>query len=322
MYGTVVRRLVLEGNRWHMPATLRRRVCLVLALSALVPAAGAGVVVPSLPVVVPANEWRPLRQCEDKVLLDRLRALVGQRNEWTALIDRKKMAVGLVDLTSPRTPRFASINGREMLYAASLPKIAILLAVYQAVHEGRVKETPALVTALTKMIRVSDNECATKMMDLVGYEAIEKVLRDPKYELYDAQRGGGLWVGKRFAKQGRRYPDPIKGLSHAATVNQVCRFYYLLATGRLVDADSSRKMLAILSKPAIHHKFVKVLEERAPDAQLYRKSGTWRIWHSDSVLVWGPKRRYILVGLLECARGGRILHDLVGVAERALAIPE
>jgi beta-lactamase class A len=274
----------------------------------------------TLPVEVPPGQWRPLRHSEDKPLLERLKVLIGQKKEWLALIKDKKMAMGLVDLTSPGTPRFASINGQEMMYAASLPKIAILLAVFQSFHDGTVKESPELIATLTRMIRVSNNSCATEMIDLVGYKKIEKVLRDPKYELFDEKRGGGLWVGKRFAKKGNRYPDPLKGLSHAATVNQVCRFYYLLATGKLIDARRSRQMLDILSKPAIHHKFVKALETRAPHAQLFRKSGSWRTWHSDSVLVWGPQRRYILVGLLEAEKGGSILRELVTVAESALSI--
>ena len=46
-------------------------------------------------------------------------------------------------------------------------------------------------------------------MDLLGFEKIEKVLTDPNYLLYDEEHGGGLWVGKRYAKTGRRYPEPI-----------------------------------------------------------------------------------------------------------------
>ena len=36
--------------------------------------------------------------------------------------------------------------------------------------------------------------------------------------------GGGLWVGKRYAAAGKRLPDPMNGLSHGATVEQVSRF--------------------------------------------------------------------------------------------------
>jgi beta-lactamase class A len=33
----------------------------------------------------------------------------------------------VVDITDPQRPRMAEINGQEMMYAASLPKLAVLL---------------------------------------------------------------------------------------------------------------------------------------------------------------------------------------------------
>jgi beta-lactamase class A len=108
-------------------------------------------------------------------------------------------------------------------------------------------------------------------------------------------------------------------LSHAATVTQVCRFYYQLANGRIINPQRSKEMLEILSNPKIEHKFVKILRRLAPQARIYRKSGTWKNWHSDSVLVWGPVwRRYILVSMVESEQGEKILRDLVPVVERVL----
>jgi beta-lactamase class A len=78
-------------------------------------------------------------------------------------------------------------------------------------------------------------------------------------------------------------------------------------------------MLTHLFKPGLHHYFVGPLQWRAPQARLYRKSGTWGRWAADSVLVWGPRRRYILVALTAAgAVGGRILPGLVGLAEKTL----
>jgi len=74
----------------------------------------------------------------------------------------------------------------------------------------------------------------------------------------------------------------------------------------------------MLSNTHLHHKFVHALDHIEPFARVYRKSGTWRIWHSDSVLVWGLDTRYILVGLVEDRRGEQILRDLVPVIEKVL----
>lgn len=109
------------------------------------------------------------------------------------------------------------------------------------------------------------------------------------------------------------------GLSHGASMTQVCRFYYLLAMSQLVNRQRSIQMLDILSDPEIHHKFVNTLNNVAPDATLYRKSGTWRNWHSDSVMVWGPLwRRYIVVGLIEDKQGEQILRDLIPTVEEVI----
>jgi beta-lactamase class A len=170
------------------------------------------------------------------------------------------------------------------------------------------------------MIRVSSNSAATRMIDrLGGLKAVNRVLQNPRYGLYDPKGPGGLWVGKRYAKSGPRLPDPVYGISHAATVDQACRFYYLLATGRLISPAASREMLELLADPGLKHKFVAPLSQRAPKARLHRKSGTWKQWHADSVLVWGPDwRRYILVGMVESTEGEQILRRLVPEIEAVL----
>ena len=273
----------------------------------------------SLPVSVSDEAWRPLQYFENPDLQQKLQKELNKHQLWKRLIEKQKMAVGLVDLTDPALPKFAHINGSEMMYAASLPKIAVMLAACQSLEDGNLRQTPGVSQDLHNMIRYSDNAAATRLIDYVGFKKIEAVLRSPKYRLYDPKQGGGLWVGKRYAKTGKRYPEPMQGLSHAATVDQVCRFYYLLATGRLINVERSREMLQMLSSPGLHHKFVRSLEAIAPNAQLFRKSGTWRNWHSDSVLVWEDgTRHYILVGLIEHPQGGKILEELVPVVEKVL----
>ena len=76
------------------------------------------------------------------------------------------------------------------------------------------------------MISKSNNQATTRMIDRLGYEKIESVLTDPQYEFYDENKGGGLWVGKRYGGGGDTNREPLKNLSHAASVTQVCRFYY------------------------------------------------------------------------------------------------
>ena len=267
-----------------------------------------------------SDHWQPLYDVVDPKLQALLEQKLISNAAWRRLVERKKLAVGVVDLGGPgEQPRFARINGNQMMYAASLPKIAILLAAYASFEDGSLAETPAVHEDLSNMIRVSSNQSATRVMDMIGMKKIESVMRDPQFGFYDEASGGGLWVGKRYASSGPRNGDPLFNISHGATVTQVARFYYQLANGHLINAERSAQMLDDLADPGIHHKFVAALDRRAPLARIFRKSGTWQNWHSDSVLVQGPSwRNYILVGLVESPNGETILRDLLPAVETVL----
>ncbi len=264
----------------------------------------------SIPFKLDRKDVKPLYTFQNLELQNSLQQLINAQPKWKRLVDQKKLAIGLVLLNDTSNIKFARVNGNNIMYAASLPKIAILLAAMDALEKGEIAETDKLHDDMKRMIARSDNDAATRIMDLLGFEKIEKVLTDPKYLLYDEENGGGLWVGKRYAKTGKRYPEPIKGISHAATVNQVCRFYYLLLNGQLVSFDRSSQMLSIMEDPELHHKFVNAIEKAEPNARLFRKSGTWHDFHADSILVWGPDNKYILVALTEDPDGETILRNL------------
>lgn len=274
---------------------------------------------PPLPLYGSKAGQRPLEQQFDMGLQQELEDKLNQYPLWRSLIKEKKMAVGLVDLSNPGGARFARVNGDTMMYAASLPKIGICLAAFYCFQDGVLKESPQIYNDLREMISVSNNEAATRMIDLMGLTTIEGVLTAPQYRFYDPQKGGGLWVGARYARGGQRIPDPLEGLSEAATVTQVCRFYYMLASGKLINPKRSQQMLALFSNPGLHDKFVSVEENLVPLKDIYRKSGQWSIYHSDSMLVWGSGwRKYILVALVEDSQGESVLRGLVPVVENLL----
>ena len=272
-----------------------------------------------LPVESTAPKAVPLTHLTDKNFQKILEYELAQNKTWQKLIRQKKMAVGLVDLSDLGHIIFARVNGSEMMYAASLPKIAVLLAAFHSFEYDGLEQTPRIMNDLVLMIRKSNNQAATRVIEKISLKRIQEILMMPQYEFYDQNHGGGLWVGKKYAKTDRRLPEPLKGLSHAATAAQVCRFYYQLAMGRLISPERSRQMLEILVDPGLNHKFVNVLNKIVPDAKIFRKSGTWRTWHCDSVLVWGPEwRRYIAVALVDDKNGESILRKLLPVLEAVL----
>lgn len=291
---------------------------LVLFFLVLVPLSQV-LAVPGLPIIVPQGQWEPLEQRQDPDLQANLARILKQRSLWHCLIAENKMAVGLVDLSNPQVPRFAQVNGNTMMYAASIPKIAILLAAFQGFEDRTLSQTPQIMLDLHDMIRESSNPAAAAMIERIGLRRIESLMYNPRYRFYDPKQGGGIWVGATYASYGERRPEPLKDLYLAASATQVCRFYYLLAYGKLINTKRSIQMLQVLSNPGLHDKFVSVLEASISPDRIFRKNGTYRTTHCDSVLVWGEGwRRYILVALVEDAQGEQILRELVPVVERLL----
>jgi len=248
--------------------------------------------------------------------VDQALAVLGLDDEARA----KRLGVALIDLSDSGLPRVASVNGDVMMYAASLPKIAVLLAAFEKIAQGKMVLDEATEYGLTRMIKASSNHYATEMMHKVGKEYIARVLLSPRYRLYDPEHNGGLWVGKDYAKAGLWRRDPLHNLSHGATAMQVARFYYLLVTDNLVTPEASRKMREILAGSELNHKFVRALREIDPEAAISRKSGSWSTFHSDSVLVERDGHRYIAVALSNNAKGSQWLGRIITKFD-ALLIP-
>jgi beta-lactamase class A len=252
----------------------------------------------------------PLWDYHDDALqkrVDRALADLGLDDE----VSKKQLSVALIDLSGSKAPRVASVNGDVMMYAASLPKIAVLLAAFEKIAQGKMTLDEATEYRLSRMIKESSNRYATEMMHTVGKEYIARVLLSPRYRLYDPEHNGGLWVGKDYAKAGLWRRDPLHNLSHGATAMQVARFYYLLVTDNLVTPEHSRKMREILAGSELNHKFVRALRRIDPEAAVSRKSGSWSTYHSDSVLVERDGHHYIAVALSNNADGSQWLGGII-----------
>lgn len=226
-------------------------------------------------------------------------------------VAENRLAVSLVDITDAARPRYAGVNDTNMMYAASLPKIAIILAGFQRISEGLLQYTPAVREMFVKLIRYSSNFDASKAIQTIGFDYIARVLTSAAYRLYDPALNGGLWIGKAYGGPNDYWKrDPLHNLSHGATSLQVARFFLMLAQGRLVDPFFSAEMKEILSSPGIQHKFVRGLNALG-GREIYRKSGTWKDSHCDAALVEVGDKKYVAVALMKDPRGGEVLPRLI-----------
>jgi beta-lactamase class A len=227
-------------------------------------------------------------------------------------VNGKRFAVSVVDVTDPEHPRYAGVNDTVMMYAASLPKIAILLAGFERIKQGALAYTPSMREMFIRIARYSSNTDASRAVHLIGFETIANILTSTRYRFYDPTLNGGLWVGKAYGGPADYWKrDPLHNLSHGATTLQTARFFTLLAQEKLVDPETSRELKLVLSQPGIRHKFVKGLDG-VPGVSIYRKSGTWRNWHADAALIEANGKRYVAAALTEDPQGGRMLEQLIG----------
>ncbi|MDQ3283402.1 MAG: class A beta-lactamase-related serine hydrolase [Acidobacteriota bacterium] len=214
--------------------------------------------------------------------------------------------VGLLDL---QRPRVAMIHPDHIEYAASVAKVGILLAYFQLHPEAAANLDAATQHELGLMVKASSNEMAAKYSRAMGLREIQQVLNG--YGFYDASHGGGIWVGKHYGPNSERIGDPVADHSHAATVRQLLRFYWMLDHNQLVSPAASRKMREIFLSPDVPHddlKFVKGLAGR--NLTMLRKWGSYEDWLHDSAIIEGPGRRYVLVGLTHHVDGDKYLEEL------------
>lgn len=229
-------------------------------------------------------------------------------------MEPNQTSVGVLDLN---TLRLALVRPDRIDYAASVPKIGILLAWFQLHPEAATNLDPTVRHELGLMIKVSDNAMAAKYSQLLGLKNIQEVLNG--YGLYDRAHGGGLWVGKHYSKNVERYGDPLGNHSHAATVRQLLRYYLLLEQGRLVSPEASATMKGIFASPDIEHiqdKFVQGLAGR--DVQILRKAGWWENWFLDTAIVSGGGRHYLIAAMTHHPKGDDYLVEFATAVDEFL----
>lgn len=247
---------------------------------------------------------------KNQKLQKELEAII-KRREWQKLVDKKKLAISVVDLSPMTRIHYVGVNDDHMLYSASLPKIVALFAYAQATKEKKVTWSKDAEKKLSKMINKSDNKAATWAVNQVGLEYIEELLKRPGYCFYGIKKGG-LWLGKPFQKSTPANRDPLFNISHGATARQTARWYTMLYKNLLVGPIGNERISKSMRPPAIRHKFVAGLKGKEDLRIFARKSGSWRTFHSDSIIVEHKSGvRYAAVALTDDKQGGRILKTLI-----------
>lgn len=229
-------------------------------------------------------------------------------------------ACGVFDLTNGR---LALVRPDAIFYGASVPKIVILLGYFETHPEAGTQLDPQVQRELERMIKRSDNALAAKYAQLVGLDKLQEVAQLPRYRLYDASGGGGLWCGKYYDIDQPRRGDPLGDCSHAATVRQCLRYYVMLERGELVNAAASAKMKEIFCAPSLDFDLDDFVDGlRGRNISIIRKNGEWEDWHLDTARVQHDECVYLIAAMAHHPRGKAYLAGFARAIDEELRGPQ
>ena len=181
-----------------------------------------------------------------------------------------KVTYALTDLASPG---HIGRDEDDVMPAASLIKVPILVALYQAVHDGRVRLderitycaehksagsgvlarlTPGVELSLRDvavlMIIISDNSATNICVDLLGIDDINHQLRRL-----------GLQQTTVFRRWGGFTPDLDVRETWVSTAREMTRLLELIARHEAVSQDASQDMLRIMRRQDYRHELSREL---------------------------------------------------------------
>ncbi len=228
----------------------------------------------SLPIVSNHRSiaYRVVQPTSFKAPSVKLKSLVQQVVKYSR--DRQLPTDALsVVLIDRQTGEKADYNGSVYRYPASVVKMFWLVAIYQKIANGEVPET-SLTRAIEDMVRISDNNGASKIVDtLTQTKSTRSKLTTKDFEIQKQQRQNlneffqQAGYSKNFNISQKTFPIPaenaiepigfdqqLRGVDsrsptrNRVTANDAARLMYEIVTDRAVSPVFSHKMQKLLSR--------------------------------------------------------------------------
>ena len=212
---------------------------------------------------------------------------------------RARIGVAAYDLTGGRR---LAIAANETFPAASVAKLAILTEAYRQGATGQRPLTDATRADLGRMVAVSDNDAANRLIDRLGPRAIN---------------GGmsALGLGTTRVVNHFGVARPAGGGLNQTTPAEMARWLELLATDQLISAPASREMRTLLARTADGSKIGRGLP---PGAGLAHKSGWYGGVANDVGIVTHGPSRYVLAVFTEGIPDGETANQTVAAVARTV----
>ncbi|HKP05524.1 MAG TPA: serine hydrolase [Chthoniobacterales bacterium] len=239
------------------------------------------------------------------------------------------LAFSVIDVTKPETLLRADYHGDAPFYPASLVKLFFMVETF---HEGHL--TPEIERALGEMIRVSDNDAAAFLVDVLtdtasGSELSGKALEDflerrRKLNRYFASLGYDVSVFLKpwsFGPFGRdmQIMGENKINRNRASANSMASLLLWIVRQRAVSPEASKAMLALLERPLdpprpTENQVKEFMgESLPPGSRLWSKEGdTSEVRHDAAYIELPGGRKLIAVILTRGAADDKTLLPAIG----------
>lgn len=236
---------------------------------------------------------------------------------------KDSISVTLIDLKDPEKPEIGEHRGDAPYYPASTVKMLYMGATYQWVKEGKVKIDDAYQKDLELMIGPSDNLATQRVVDRLCGTEDGPALDGKAYEEFAYKRNAvnrwlqGLGLKSVNACQKAYNGDEISPRDYQflrsgkasgpftnrnrMTTHDAARFLMAIATDKLVDAESCRKMRALMERRLPDH--AKWILGGAPEGSTaWSKPGWVATERHDAAIVELPGGRRVVLAIFTTGR--------------------
>ena len=132
------------------------------------------------------NNYKPLNTKLSPALQILLNTAVSETiNQFSAKgVKAENVAATLIDLRDSSNPKIANVRGNEKIYPASVVKMFYMTALFQQIHDGKIKLTAELERGLKDMILVSSNEATQYILDVLTDTSSGGEMAQKEFEIW------------------------------------------------------------------------------------------------------------------------------------------
>lgn len=197
-------------------------------------------------------------------------------DELVAIAARKKLpleplSISLIDVSNASTHTFAGYQNQILRFPASVAKLFWMVAFYGAVEKGLINDESKFYSDLDQMLRVSNNDAASRILDKItdtksggtlSGATLENWLKKRKQvnEFFQAAGYDGIILSTKnypihyLGQEGPKGRDlqlrtqTKKFLRNQITTDHVARVMYEIYTKQAISPIASRKMAYLLTR--------------------------------------------------------------------------